>query len=50
MYIEKDDIAKLFDAKDIICQYCDSQCCESCMVQKIANDVASDCEELLLDQ
>lgn len=36
--IDYDELAKLFEAKEVICRLCDTEDCEACQVSRITNE------------
>ena len=40
-----DDLAKMCEARDILCGYCEADECEKCIVTNLINDAYNEAEE-----
>lgn len=44
--IDKDQLAKLCDARDTLCNYCEADECEKCIVTSLIDTAYNECEEI----
>lgn len=43
--IDSGELAKIFDARDTLCDFCGGSNCGNCVVTNLVNDAANSCED-----
>jgi hypothetical protein len=43
--IDSGELAKIYDARDTLCDFCNGTNCEDCVVTNLVNDASCSCED-----